>query len=248
MPLNRQSQKKELSLKVTYIQHSGFAVEYQDFVFIFDYYKGELPVFDGQKRIYVFASHAHHDHYQKQIFEWSARYPDITYILSDDIRADVTKERIRYIGPNENTVLDGMEIQTLRSTDEGVAFFVSADGMTVYHAGDLNWWHWEEEGAVYNRFMKERYQREIAKIEGKKIDAAFVPLDPRLGKQYYWGMDWFMKHTDTAVVFPMHMWDGYEIYDRLMEEVNASEYKEKVVHISRPSQVFECDKESWKQI
>ena len=39
----------------------------------------------------------------------------------------------------------GAEIRTLRSTDEGVAFVVHYAGKTIYHAGDLNWWHWEGE-------------------------------------------------------------------------------------------------------
>lgn len=34
------------------------------------------------------------------------------------------------------------------STDEGVAFLVTAEGRTVFHAGDLNWWHWEGEDPV----------------------------------------------------------------------------------------------------
>ncbi len=38
----------------------------------------------------------------------------------------------------------GAEIRTLRSTDEGVAFVVHYAGKTIYHAGDLNWWHWKK--------------------------------------------------------------------------------------------------------
>ena len=41
----------------------------------------------------------------------------------------------------------------------------------------------------------------------EKIDIAFVPVDPRLGEQYCWGLDCFMKRTETKVVFPMHFWE-----------------------------------------
>ena len=46
-------------IKITYLEHSGFAVECDDYVLIFDYYKGNLPQFDKDKKICVFASHVH---------------------------------------------------------------------------------------------------------------------------------------------------------------------------------------------
>ena len=73
--------------------------------------------------------------------------------------------------------------------------------------GDLNWWHWEEETESYNEQMRQDYQREIDKLKDIVIDIAFVPLDPRQENQYAWGMDYFMKHTHTKYVFPMHMWE-----------------------------------------
>ena len=52
-------------IKITYLEHSGFAVECDDYVLIFDYYKGNLPQFDKDKKICVFASHVHYDHFKK---------------------------------------------------------------------------------------------------------------------------------------------------------------------------------------
>ena len=90
------------------------------------------------------------------------------------------------------------------------------DDRIIYHAGDLNWWHWEEESEYYNEQMRMDYQKEIHKLKNIRIDVAFVPLDPRQEEQYYWGLDYFMKHTDTELVFPMHMWGHYEVYEKLM--------------------------------
>ena len=56
--------------------------------------------------------------------------------------------------PAKEIELDGMKIRTLRSTDEGVAFFVRFKEMTIFHAGDLNWWHWEDESEAYNEMMR----------------------------------------------------------------------------------------------
>ena len=40
-----------MSMKVTYIQHSGFAVEMEDKVLIFDYYRGEIPAFGRDRDV-----------------------------------------------------------------------------------------------------------------------------------------------------------------------------------------------------
>ena len=50
-----------------------------------------------------------------------------------------------------------------------------------------------------------------------------------------------MKHTDTGCVFPMHMWEQYEEYDRLMENPEADSYKERVMKITGPGQTFELE-------
>ena len=36
-------------MKITYINHSGFLIETKDCYYIFDYYKGELPLLDKKK-------------------------------------------------------------------------------------------------------------------------------------------------------------------------------------------------------
>ena len=230
-------------MKITYLDHSGFAVDLGDKLLIFDYYRGELPAGTSDRKLYVFSSHAHYDHFQKKIFTWS-RDRDVTYILSKDIRKNAAAknapgEGVYYLAPRQELTLDGLSVRTLRSTDAGVAFLVETEGKTIYHAGDLNWWHWEEESRVYNEMMKRNYRYEIGKIEGQAIDVAFVPLDLRQEEQYYWGMDYFMKHTDTKVVFPMHMWGHYEVWERLMENPEASSYRDKVMRITKAPQEFE---------
>lgn len=226
-------------MKITYIQHSGFAVELDDQVLIFDYYKGKLPDFDRRKAVYVFASHRHRDHFRQKIFQWEEQYPRIFYILSDDISAEKAKNRI-FLGPDEECEVEGIRIKTLRSTDEGVAFFVCCprdDSVSrpysIYHAGDLNWWHWEEEGQEYNREMEKNYKKALVPMEGVHIDAAFVPVDPRLGDAYFWGIDWFMRHTDTKLVYPMHLWRRYGAVDKLIRQPETADYRERIVRIGK---------------
>ena len=226
-------------MKITYLNHSGYVLEIDDRILVFDYYEGSLPKLPETARVYVFASHVHYDHFNKQIFERQSYFKDIHFILSDDIEAEGPEGSCTYIGPCQELTLDGMRIRTLRSTDEGVAFLVKVGEKTIYHGGDLNWWHWEEESGVYNEMMRRRYQREIEKLAKESIDVAFLPLDPRQEEQYAWGFDYFMRHTHTGCAFPMHLWGKYETCDRLLEDPVSEPYRERVRRITKFHQRFE---------
>ena len=226
-------------MKITYLDHSGFAVEYQKYVLIFDWYKGKLPEFDSEKEIYVFSSHSHYDHFDRKIFELENLYSNVRYVLSADITEKPVPSKVWFVIAGKEYRIGNLKVQTLHSTDAGVAFLVYVDDRIIYHAGDLNWWHWEEESEYYNEQMRMDYQKEIHKLKNIRIDVAFVPLDPRQEEQYYWGLDYFMKHTDTELVFPMHMWGHYEVYEKLMNNPQAESYKEHGMHVKVPGQVFE---------
>ena len=186
-------------MKVTFIEHSGFMVEMEQNVLLFDYYQGEIPSFDGSKTLYVFASHSHADHYDPAIWKLKEQYKDIHYILSDDIKDN---EDAVVMKAHEKKEVAGIEIETLRSNDMGVAFLVKVEGKTIYHAGDLNWWHWNGEPEEDNEYYKKTFQDEMKYLEGKKIDLAFMLLDPRQEDKYCWGisiprarLSFFLQHS-----------------------------------------------------
>lgn len=224
-------------MKVTYLGHSGFLLEMEDAFFLFDYYKGEFPQMETGKKMFVFVSHGHYDHYRREVFSLREQFEQIRFLISSDISVREEKDVIS-VKPNEEREVMGCRIRTLRSTDEGVAFLVKYRGKTVYHAGDLNWWHWEGEPEEYNTAMRRAYQSEINKLQGEKIDFAFVPVDPRLGEQYCWGLDCFMKRTDTKRIFPMHFWENYEVFDRLALEKCVQAYEDRIVRIEKEGQTF----------
>ena len=53
-------------MKITHIYHSGFVIELESTVLIFDWYSGELPDFDPGKKVFVFVTHGHADHYSSR--------------------------------------------------------------------------------------------------------------------------------------------------------------------------------------
>lgn len=223
---------------VTYIEHSGFSVELPECTLLFDYYLGKLPEFPKEHPLIVFASHVHGDHFQKKIFQLREQYQEVYYVLSDDIPKKYDAPDVIWVSSDVKVTVAGCEITCLKSTDEGVAFLVKCGEKTVYHAGDLNWWHWEEESATYNDEMKQNYQREVDKLEGRKIDAAFVPVDPRLEDAYFWGIDYFMRKTDTKVVFPMHFWGKYETIDCLIRQKETEDYRDRIAEIDWKGERF----------
>jgi L-ascorbate metabolism protein UlaG (beta-lactamase superfamily) len=245
-------------MKITYIHHSSFSVELEDIVLLFDYYQGNIPSFDRSKQIYVFSSHKHHDHFDLSIFQLVNTYPKITYLLSKDIRMsgsymnrnnipDSVKEKIIYIGKNEtislpledvNNLQNSISIETLESTDEGVAFIVSYKEKVIYHAGDLNWWTWKGETIKEYEDMTKRFKNEVDKVKGRFFDIAFLPLDVRQEERYFWGFDYFMKTTNTQFVFPMHFWLDYSVIPQLKALEGAKEYAHKVADITKEGQTF----------
>ena len=61
-------------MTLTYIFHSGFVLETEQSILVFDYWMDPSGVMDGVLRsgkpLYDFASHFHEDHFTKEIFEW----------------------------------------------------------------------------------------------------------------------------------------------------------------------------------
>ena len=67
-------------MKVTYLFHSCYYVEFEDKVLIFDYYQGKLPSFSTNKKIYFFVSHSHYDHFNDKIFDMYKDH-DVKYFV-----------------------------------------------------------------------------------------------------------------------------------------------------------------------
>lgn len=240
-------------MKVTYIDHSGFLVETESAVFLFDYYKGELPALPAHKPMLIFASHKHRDHFDFKIFDLRRHPGGATYVFGNDIKLSdrylqrhgvepEIKGQIRKMAPRNMLTLSGggkdgeerIEIHTLRSTDAGVAFYINVENKRIYHAGDLNWWHWQGEKESFNKDQERIYKEEIAYLkellgEGNRLDLAFVPLDPRLGEAYCYGMDHFLSEILVNEVYPMHMWNHKEIIGQYLADCKKTEEKKKFI-------------------
>ena len=237
-------------MKITYIHHSSFLVETEENYFLFDYFEGKLPQLKEDKPLLVFASHGHGDHFSPVIFDLVKTHASTGFVLSDDIWKRRVPEELMgktyCIGPEEELDLQapftgpsGVKVHGFKSTDEGVAFLIETEGKRIYHAGDLNNWVWEGEPEADNKRMSQRFHQELEKLRGIHIDVAFMLLDPRQEKDFYLGMDDFMRMVGADVVFPMHFWGDFEVTDRFKVLECAKDYKDRIVKISTTGESFE---------
>lgn len=247
-------------MKVTFVHHSCFIVELEEKILVFDYFNGDrvngyhftgkLPEFDKDKRLYFFASHKHQDHFDLDILKLAEKYPKLQYVLSKDIRlganylrrhqipADI-KKRITFMSGYETKELDDLKIESLRSTDEGVAFYIETEGAHIYHAGDLHDWYFEGAGDLVNGKMESGFKAAMRHLEDKHINLAFVVLDGRLGMYTNRGMDYFMQHVNADYIFPMHMWQEYHLISDYKKLCFNARYTERIMDITHENQVFE---------
>lgn len=234
-------------MRVTFLEHSGFLLELESVLLLFDWWKGGLPPLAEGKPLYVFASHRHPDHFSPKIFALDQGGRDVRFILGQDIKLNshnlsrwglsrTTAEKCCRLKGNQTCALPQARIETLPSTDEGVAFLVSADGQTVFHAGDLNWWHWEGEDKAWNNNMAANFKKYAEPLRGRKIGFAMLPLDPRLGEAGFWGPDYFLEMVEIEKFLPMHQWEDFGFTGHFLKKFPA--YTAQTVPVERNGQTF----------
>lgn len=234
-------------MQLTYIFHSGFAVETDRCVLVFDYWMDPADVMSRllaiEKPLYVFSSHFHEDHFNREIFSWRARKRDIVFLLSKDIlkhRRAQKNEADAWLAKGA-TWDDGLvSVTATGSTDSGVSWVVETGGKRIFHAGDLNNWYARfltddyKGGMVYSqetggdvnpekeekRFLGEL--KDIGKV-ADGFDVAMFPVDGRIGNGYTRGGRQFIERFRVGLFVPMHfVVSGFESAWRMKEFTDAS--------------------------
>jgi len=236
-------------MRVTFLAHSGFLVELPGAALLFDWWMEPLPPLERERPLLIFASHAHPDHFIPKIFTLDDGAREVRFLLGKDIRltrrnlekwnvSPETAAKCILLGGNEMAEpLPGVTVETLPSTDEGVAFLVTADGEAVFHAGDLNWWHWEGEDKAWNNNMAASFRRYIAPLRGRRLDLAMLPLDPRQGKAAFWGPAAYLETADIQRCLPMHQWGEFAFTEEFLTA--HPEFAGKIIPVSRNGQAWE---------
>lgn len=203
-------------IKLTYIFHSCFMLETEQCVLIFDYWK-DSPEGDVKKmlehtgkRVYFMASHFHEDHFNPEIIAMNVPNGDKRIILSRDIiRRHRAKETDADVVMRKGDVYNDeyIKIKAFGSTDAGVSFMLETDGKKIFHAGDLNNWHWEDESTPQEvKKMEGDFKAVLRDIKAEypAVDLAMFPVDPRLGTDFARGARQWLQTIKTTYLAPMH--------------------------------------------
>lgn len=210
-------------MELVYLYHSGFALLGDGYTIVMDYFEDSVSSSEGvlhdeilkrPGKFYVLSSHFHADHFNKDVLTWKERRPDIVYIFSKDIwrRRRVAREFAVWLKKGEEYEDALIRVHAFGSTDVGVSFLVEVEGRKIFHAGDLNNWHWMDEceepewkGYEKNFFHELEFIRQYT----SRMDVVMFPVDPRLGKEYMRGPRQFVEQIKTSIFVPMHFDGSY---------------------------------------
>lgn len=157
---------------IYFLNHSGFILKINDIVLVFDYYKDPLQhvekmITDGRNKIYFFVSHFHGNHFNPSISRFE-EYAD-GYILHGDCDLylrDAGKMHLMDVGDSYSN--EDFTVKMYGSTDAGGSFLIHCHGITIFHAGDLNWWHWAGDSDAANLDARNNYFAELENCPGEK--------------------------------------------------------------------------------
>ena len=183
-----------MDMELTYIYHSGFALSGDGFTVIMDYYRDSE---DGQAQADLNRlmdgtfSNQEAGMPEGTVHSELLRRPGKLYVLASHFHPD----------PFNKEVLQWR-----------VSFLLQASGKKIFHAGDLNNWHWMDESTEAEwKGAEKNFLHELDDLYAytPEVDVAMFPVDPRLGKEYMRGAGQFVTKIKTHIFVPMHFTPEY---------------------------------------
>lgn len=210
-------------MTVTYFHQSAFAVAVGKTLLLFSYHELDLEQmpeefkvseqdFKGFNNILVFVPFQSAEHLDPVIFTWKPSYP-ITYIVSSDAENEVPKQNnVHIVKEGDSFSIADASIRVCGATGSGVSYLVKTHDISIFHAGDLNLWHWREENTpLAIARAEEAFYQTVEKIPHEPLDVCFFPLDPNQGGVYEAGANHVIMSLKPRVFFPMHFGSRGEI-------------------------------------
>ncbi|MCF0182161.1 MAG: MBL fold metallo-hydrolase [Muribaculaceae bacterium] len=206
-------------MRVSFLGHSGFAIECGEVTLVFDYYIDEhelVPeILERAQRVYVFVSHSHRDHLNPDIFSWNEHYRIERYVIANECRRklkrslDLDSYPITFLHHDEDWADEHVHVHAFNSTDVGVCFMVDAGGRRIFHAGDYNCWHFElinDEHGVRKAVGDFKAILQDIKAYTQHVDLAMYPITPNIGGDFALGARLYLQAVPTKHFIVMHTW------------------------------------------
>lgn len=241
--------------KLIYLNHSGFLLELEQAILVFDYYTDPayiLNTYTGTKKdVFFFVSHDHYDHWNMEILDFYSEgrkhyFLDASCSLPEGFEANPSDQFYSvddgfvFCFPEDEQKRHGLQsVQCFGSTDEGVSFLLASDLGYIFHAGDLNFWDWEEEGKTDTE-MEQLYRNELQKIKetvtGQKLWISMIPVDQRLATKAFLGATVFLEYCSTQYLVPDHLNGGMKLPALLDEHLSNFDFDVEVLAMTTPGQ------------
>ncbi|MBS7525472.1 MBL fold metallo-hydrolase [Fusibacter paucivorans] len=202
-------------MRVVHLRHSGVMVTHEEYQLFFDVISDISAYIDFSKKIFIFVSHSHSDHFVKSFIQFKTG--KVHYVFSEDVPTDGFKN-VLIMKPGDQLKIAGLSINAYASSDLGNAYAVSLAALNVFFAGDLNWWHWENAGTEANRAEEKLFKDIVDTIEVKSFDLAFIPVDPRLGDAYCWTGNYFLERFEVRHFIPIHFGTNFAITEAFQKK------------------------------
>ena len=212
-------------MTVTYIYHSCYLIEFDEFSVLFDFYEDSLRedgtywiadyLLNKEEDLYVFCTHSHSDHFNPDILSWRKNKSNIRYIFSYELLESIcTDVEVAVYLKKEDFFKDHrIKVKAFGSTDIGCSFLIVHNDQLFFHSGDLNNWHWRDEVSAEEALTFENNflcEVELISEKSDNLYLAMFPIDPRLGQDFMRGAEQFISRIKTEYLVPMHFGENYE--------------------------------------
>jgi len=244
----RQTRVQAGEARVWYLEHAGWAVETADHFLIFDYARtpprassGPLTLDEGWitpdvltgRRVVVFVSHAHGDHYAPAVLQWASQVDDLTIVLGwpgppGPKRLIVTDRELRRLSPS-------LSVSAVQHDFDGIpesAFLVQVDGLVIYHSGDH---------ATLSDPPRAEFADNIDALarQVERVDLAFMSIfGAGAGRWVNAGDRYTIAKLRPRVVFPMHAGGREREYEAFATEARRLGLAPVFATATRPGQSF----------
>lgn len=184
-----------------YIAHSGYIFETSRHILLFDVAAGVVPshYWFSPKIKTCFVSHHHCNHFNSTIVDWN-----VPIVAAKDVPLK-SSSNVYFVSKGDTLSMQGLHITVFDSTDAGVAFLVDTHEGVIFHAGDFNDWHWNQEvSSEESQLSHLLFKSILVDIARHHIDIACFPCDQRMGVDFDIGPLEFIAQCKPQVFCAMH--------------------------------------------
>ena len=191
-------------MKVTHLYHSGFLVELEHTLLLFDWYKGQLPRWTPKTAVRVRLARSPRP--------LRPRHLEAVQRASGRSLHPAQKVLIHHgavllrVGSHETHLLEGLSIQNPSFHRYRLCLCGGSRGPAVLSCGRSELVALGRREPGLQRLAGQSLSRRAGRIAGARFDCAFLPLDPPAGGGGPLGLCRFLKSCPTAHAFPMHYW------------------------------------------